>query len=344
MNPEANARAAAPADRKRSTGSLVKGWILISRVPFLSVGILPFVLGTLLAVRGPAAVGPAAVAGAVGVGAAAGAGVSWPVFWLGFAAVVLIMLATYHNGEYYDEKEDRRVAELGRHTRFSGGSQAVNLGLVPASHARIGALLASAGAIAIGVVLQRCYHTGPLTIPLGLVGLLAGFFYSAPPVRWVGRGMGELLIGICYGWLPVAVGFYLQRGAIPLLVSAVSLPIAFTIFNVIFMNEYPDRPADAEVGKRTLLVRIGPERGALVYVVATVLGWGTFIGSVALGYPRAALFWYLPIALLSLVLVAMMAQRRYQRPRALELLCGLTIVVNLGTTAAYILPLCCLRG
>jgi len=61
----------------------------------------------------------------------------------------------------------------------------------------------------IGLILQFYYKTGPWTIPLGVIGMITGFFYSTPPPRWVKRGIGELLIGFCYGWLPVAAAFYL---------------------------------------------------------------------------------------------------------------------------------------
>jgi 1,4-dihydroxy-2-naphthoate octaprenyltransferase len=55
------------------------------------------------------------------------------------------------------------------------------------------------------------------------------------------------------------------------------------------------------------------------------------------GVPARVLWFYLPILALSLILV-MLVMRGCWRDRAtLEKLCGANLVVNLGTTAAYIL-------
>lgn len=48
-------------------------------------------------------------------------------------------------------------------------------------------------------------------IPLGIIGILSGFFYSKMPVRWVTRGVGEVLIELCYGWLPITVSYYCKQ-------------------------------------------------------------------------------------------------------------------------------------
>ncbi|MCK7467412.1 MAG: prenyltransferase [Desulfosudis oleivorans] len=69
-------------------------------------------------------------------------------------------------------------------------------------------------AAAIGCILQFVYQTGPYTLLLGLLGAFSGFFYSTPPIRLVKRGIGEIFIGFCYGWLPVASAYYIQTGTI----------------------------------------------------------------------------------------------------------------------------------
>ncbi len=149
--------------------------------------------------------------------------------------------------------------------------------------------------------------------------------------------MGELWIAFCYGWLPVAVAYYLPIGRLDPRIHWISVPIAATIFNVILLNEYPDYVADQATGKRNLLVRLGLERGAYLFAAAHAIGWLGMVGSVAAGAPARTLLFYVPVFLISAGLVVAVLRGVYRHPRRLEVACGLNILVNLGTTLAYIL-------
>lgn len=295
---------------------IVKTWLQLSRPPFHLVGIFPFALGASLSwyMYGT---------------------FNWPIFIWSLTAIVLIMLTTYYGGEYHDIKEDRLSAEMERN-RFSGGSQVLLREGLPGSHAKIAGHVTVALACAIGLILQFYYKTGPWTIPLGVAGIISGFFYSRPPLRWVKRGIGEVLIGFCYGWLPVAVGFYLQTGTIDSIVHLVSWPIACAIFNVILINEFPDYPADLIEGKKNLVVRFGRDASAFIYIAMMVISWIGFSLSMVFGVPLVTAFFYLPIFALSLTLVIFMLKKDYLDRKRLERICALTIAVNLGTSLAYI--------
>jgi len=299
--------------------AIARAWIQLSRIPFHSVGVMPFLLGTVLAWKMDGVF-------------------SLPLFLLGVTAVILIMLSTYYTGEYCDIVEDKLSASLGRNA-FSGGSQVVVKGLLPYEHAKIASYAALGLTVATGLVIQLRYNTGALTIPLGVVGIVSGLFYSKMPIRWVAKGVGEVLIGLCYGWLPVAVAYYLQTGTIATIIHFISLPIACTIFNVILINEFPDHPADVIAKKSNLLVRLGKERGALLYIAMTVAGWVTFLLSVLQGLPGVALVYYAPVFAVSFILVIMMGRKSYLNRKMLQVMCGLTIATNLGTSLAYIVTI-----
>lgn len=301
----------------RSRAEIIKGWIQLSRPPFHLVGVLPFILGAALAWR------------TYGV-------FDWPVFIWSTIAVVLIMLSTYYSGEYHDLKGDKLSAEMERNI-FSGGTQVMVKDLLPYKQAKTASYITIALAGAIGLILQFYYKTGPWTIPLGVIGMIAGFFYSTPPLRWVKKGIGELLIGFCYGWLPVATAFYLQAGTIDNIVHWTSIPIACAIFNVILINEFPDYPADLIEGKRNLVVRVGKNTAAFLYIAMTVIAWIGFGLAMSQGLPAITLLFYLPVFIISLLLVVLMSKKNYLDKKRLELICGLTIVVNLGSSLAYIL-------
>jgi 1,4-dihydroxy-2-naphthoate octaprenyltransferase len=298
------------------TGKKLAAWLALSRLPFHSVGVLPFILGGVLAWRQEGAF-------------------RWDICWWGTLGVVLIMLATYYAGEYWDYAEDAISTRLGP-SRFAGGSRVLQRGLLPRHAALYASLISLALAIGVGLVLQVAYRTGPWTMPFGIVGILGGFFYSTRPVRWVRTGIGELWIAFCYGWLPVAVGYYLQTGKITPLVHWLAVPIGLTIFNVILLNEFPDHPADQAAGKTNLAVRLGRERASALYNLTSLGSWIAMLISLNRGVPTRALWFYLPILALSLILVVLVMRGRWQDRATLEKLCGANLVVNLGTTAAYI--------
>jgi 1,4-dihydroxy-2-naphthoate octaprenyltransferase len=294
-------------------------WLKLSRLPFHTVGILPFLLGTVLARQ-------------------AGAEVRLSVALLALAGVVLVMLSTYHSGEYYDRREDGISRKIHRNP-FAGGSRALHEQAISPAVALWTGRIALVLAAADGVILQFGLKTGPLTLVFGGIGLVCGFFYSTRPLRFVERGVGELMIGFCYGWLPIAVSFYIQAGYIHPLVHWMAVPVGLTIFNVILLNEFPDHPADVETGKKNLLVRTGKERGAKIYAWASILAVVFFFLSLAAGIGSRGLLLYVWIALLSIWLAVQVRRGMHEDPRLLERFCGLTIAVNLGTTFSYILSL-----
>jgi 1,4-dihydroxy-2-naphthoate octaprenyltransferase len=300
-------------------GGKLRAWLALSRPPFHAVGVLPFLLGGILAWRQEGLF-------------------RWDTFTWGTLGTVLIMLATYYAGEYWDYLEDSLAARWGA-TPFAGGSQVLQRGQLP-RHAALWASIASLLlACGVGVILQLAYHTGPWTIPLSLLGMTGGFFYSARPVRWVSRGVGEIWIAFCYGWLTVAAGYYLQTGTLTSLVHVLALPIGFTVFNVILLNEFLDYDADVAAGKANLVVRLGRDRASRLYGVTSLGSGVAMLRSLAYGVPPQAVWFYLPVLLTALIVVVLVLRGRWRSRATLEKLCGVNILVNLGTTAAYILAL-----
>lgn len=297
----------------------LQAWIQLSRVPFHSVGVLPFFLGTLLAWKTHGLF-------------------NFQIFAISTAAVILIMLCTYYTGEYSDIKEDRLSASLDRN-KFSGGSQAVIKDLVSFEHAKKASYVTCGLAVVAGLIIQFYFWTGPLTIPLGVVGMFSGLLYSGMPYRWVAKGVGEVAIGICYGWLPIATSFYLQTGEIAGIIHWMSLPVACTIFNVILINEFPDYAADIIVKKSNLVVRLGKEKASYLYIFMSSASIATFFLSVRHSLDHNTFILYIPVFLVSVFLIFAMGMKKYYNKRLLEIMCGLTIVNNLGIILVYIISI-----
>ncbi|MDD5465764.1 MAG: prenyltransferase [Candidatus Omnitrophica bacterium] len=302
----------------------LKHWLLLSRVPFLSVTVLPYILGALLA---------GYIAGKF----------SWPVFLLGLSGALLVQLAAHYGGEVYDIKEDRLSITLEKNF-FSGGSQVVVENIIAPKKVKILIGVVVFLALALGLILQFYFNTGKWTLLLGISGIICGFFYSKPPLRWVSRGIGEIFIAYAFGWLAVNAGFYIQAARFAILPTLVSLPIACAVVNIILINEYPDYPADIQSGKLNLLARIGKAKGAFLYAFLVGCSAVTFFLALASGFPAISGIFYFPVFVLALILAGRMLKGEYQDRQKLEKMCGLTIIVNLGTSLSCILGLLARRA
>ena len=287
-------------------------WWKLSRVPFLSVGILPLILGFILAWRwgykGP-----------------------FGLYVLSMAAVILIMWMTYYVGEWNDLEGDRINHDF---NRFSGGSRVLVRDLLPAWFPVLLGYGCLAGAILIGSYIYLRYQTDLRTLVLGGLGIFFGFFYSNRPFRWSYHGLGEILIGFCYGWLPIATGFFLFTGFFSPQILLLSIPVGLSIFNVILINEFPDREADRAIGKRNLVVRFGKERMGDLYIGLSVLTGFSFIKMMwGMGHPPYWLFLLSGIpSLLILWNLIHVWRENYHDHKELGLLSRNTLFVNLSIT------------
>lgn len=280
------------------------------RLPFTTVAVVPFAVGVYLAHAHGAMTSPLPAT-------------------LGAVAVLFICIGCYLLGEVYDQQEDLKTTRYGR-TRFSGGTLVVAGGALPERSVMALALFVFAAASAMGLTIF-VIHRNPLVLALGGFGIASAALYSMPPVRLVMRGVGELFIAFCYGWLTIVTGYLCASGTIPPYSQYYSIPIALSIFNVILINEFPDYEADRESGKFNILVRIGKKAGAVLYASVAVLTsaslpvlWFMFRN----GSP-AYLLATAPAAVLGMVLAVNVGVRgRWQSLETLEPACALTIVLN----------------
>ncbi len=287
-------------------------WWKLSRVPFLSVGILPLILGFVLAWR-------------LGYQGPPG------LYILSITAVILIMWMTYYLGEWNDLEGDRVNQNF---NRFSGGSRVLVKGVFPARYSLLLGYGCLAGAVLIGVTIYFQYQNDFRTLLLGGVGIFFGFFYSSKPFRWSYRGWGEILVGFCYGWLPIATGFFLFAGFFSRQIFLLSLPVGLSIFNVILINEFPDEEADRAIGKRNLVVRFGKERMGDVYIGLSILT-GLFFIKMLQGFgwtPHGFLALSGVVPLLILWNLIQVWRGDYRDLKKLERLCRNTLFVNLSVT------------
>jgi 1,4-dihydroxy-2-naphthoate octaprenyltransferase len=241
------------------------------------------------------------------------------------------MWMAYYLGEANDLEGDRHNQSF---NRFSGGSRVLVNGILPIWISLLLGYGCLVGAILIGFYIYFQYQTDHRTLLLGGIGIFSGFFYSSKPFRWSYRGVGEILIGFCYGWLPIATGFYLFTGFFSHQVFLLSIPVSLSIFNVILINEFPDEEADRAIGKKNLVVRFGKERMGDLYLGLSLLVGLSFV-KVLLVFGQTPLWLFIfsgiPLILILWNLIQIW-RGDHQDSKRLELLCRNTLFVNLLVT------------
>jgi 1,4-dihydroxy-2-naphthoate polyprenyltransferase len=215
------------------------------------------------------------------------------------AGMTLLFALVAHAGvnvlnDYYDALNGTDAINTGRIFPFTGGSRFIQNGvLTTTATARFGAMLFGVTMVA-GIWLTSVSAPGLLVI--GVTGLVIGWAYSAPPLRLNSRGFGELCVATGFALIVVGADF-VQRGAFSALPVVAAVPYALLVTNVLYINQFPDRKADAAAGKRHWVVRLAPEQARWGYLLIALVAHAWLIGAVVAGI----LPWPTLIALASLV-------------------------------------------
>ena len=198
------------------------------------------------------------------------------------AVVTLVFALCAHAGvnvlnDYYDALNGSDAANTERLYPYTGGSRFIQNGVLSLRATRWFGYTLMAAVIPAGLWLSLV--SAPALLGIGLAGLLIGWAYSAPPLQLMCRGLGELAIAA--GWWLVVVGSdFVQRGSFAPLPMIAAVSYALLVVNILYINQFPDRRADASAGKRTLVVRLGPRKARWGYVAIAVLAHAWLYGAI----------------------------------------------------------------
>lgn len=288
---------------------LSAGWLTLraTRLPFLSATFIPVSVGI-------------AIAAAQGY------------FDLAAALVTLVGAAAAHLGlnvanDVFDTRlgaDDQNVNP----TQYSGGSRVIQYGLV--SYRRMVAISVSMYAVAllVGLFLLATRYS-PALLVIGVLGIVLSVSYTAPPLKLVYRGLGEITTAIGFGPLMLVGAYVVQTlGVLTPEPFVASIPIALLVMLILYVNEIPDRPADARAGKRTLPVRLPQSIVISGYFVSALAAFAVIAVGVVLGVlPIPTLVALVPLPLVFRVRDGL--ERYYEQPYGLMSVMAVNIRVHL---------------
>jgi len=217
------------------------------------------------------------------------------LFALALPAIMLLQAGANMANDYFDHLSQNDWVNKNP-TPFSGGSRFIQKGVLSPKAMLLAALAVLAFGCALGVVILILTRSIFVLI-LGLAGVLGGFFYTAGPIRLGYRTVGEFVIFLLFGLLPVYGAYYLQTQRIDAVPFVPAILVGILIFLVILVNEFPDVAADAAVNKKTLIVVLGVPASAWIYRVALIASFVIAIAAAALYRPMfyAGLFYLLTL-------------------------------------------------
>jgi 1,4-dihydroxy-2-naphthoate octaprenyltransferase len=278
-----------------------------TRLPFLTATVVPIVLGILIAA-------------------------SHGAFDLVSAALTVVGGAFVHLGlnvanDVFDTAQGADDANV-TPTQFSGGSRVIQYGLVSFRQMATIATAFYLAAGAIGLVLMAFYGS-PALLVIGIAGFVISLGYTAPPLKFVYRGLGEIAVAIGFGPLMLLGAYVVQtRGTLAWEPVVASIPVALLIALILYVNEIPDRRGDAFAGKRTLPVRFSRDAVIGGYNAAAIGAYVALVTGVALGV--------LPIPTLLMLLTIPLARRvssglapNYDNPYGLMAVMGVNVKLHL---------------
>jgi 1,4-dihydroxy-2-naphthoate octaprenyltransferase len=227
-------------------------YFLASRPAFLSASVAPVLVGSAM-------------------GFAASGHFNPYLFVLAVLAIIFLHAGANITNDFFDHTS--RNDWLNQNpTPFSGGRRFIQTGVLSPAQTLTAALVALAAGSALGLVIVLLTRS-LFILALGLAGLLGGYFYTASPIRLGYRSIGELVIALLFGLLPVFGAYYLQALTINTLAIIPGLIVGILIFLVILINEFPDAAADTAANKKTLIVRCGIPAGIKVYRTALIASY-----------------------------------------------------------------------
>lgn len=148
-----------------------------------------------------------------------------------------------------------------------------------------------------------------------LIGLLCVVFCFLYTTHFSYIGMGDILVLVFFGIIPVCCTYYVQLHTCPLIVVIASLACGLVIDGLLIVNNYRDRDVDRCDGKKTLVVKIGATAAEWLYLA---IGIVSVLAGILFWVNGHVLAFVLPFIYLTLHIFTWLKLRRIHEGRQLN--------------------------
>ena len=178
------------------------------------------------------------------------------------AFACLMQIAANFINDLYDFLKGTDTAER------LGPERACQQGWISPAAMKAGIAAVTVTACALGLVLL--YYGSLWLIAVGVACVGFAFLYTLFLSYW---GLGDLLVLVFFGLVPVLGTYYVQAGGITSDAVVCSLACGFVIDLLLIINNYRDRNSDHKTGKRTLIALLGEKFGRYDYLGTGLVAW-----------------------------------------------------------------------
>ena len=220
----------------------LKAWLLAARPKTLTGAAVPVMIGVSLAY-------------------ADGLGYEYDVFqWPAAVLCLLFAFIMQIDANLVNDLFDYAKGTDDRETRL-GPERACAQGWVSVDAMKHAIALTTVLACAVGLPLVL--YGGMEMLMVGLACVVFCFLYTT---HLSYKGMGDVLVLVFFGLVPVTMTYYVQLHTFTTEVLMASLACGIVIDALLLVNNFRDRDTDKTAGKNTLVVRIGPEVTLMLYL------------------------------------------------------------------------------
>ena len=199
---------------------------------------------------------------------------NWMTFTLVFLGGSFLHLAANTYNDYFDWTSGTDQINNDYFLQLSGGSRAIELGLITEKQLfRLATtFLALAGLAGLIIMLDDKVEL----LYYGLAGAFSGYFYTGHPLRLVARkGIGEILIGLNYGPLMTMGAIFAMSGIHSWDAFLFGIPLGLLTTAILWINQFPDSKSDEIAGKHHLVVVLGLEKASWGYLILMLAAFGS---------------------------------------------------------------------
>jgi 1,4-dihydroxy-2-naphthoate octaprenyltransferase len=175
---------------------------------------------------------------------------------------ILIQVGTNLSNDYSDARRGADAEDRLGPVRVTAG------GLVPPKQVLMATYVTFGLAVLCGVYLVAT--AGIELLFVGIASIAAGVLYTGGPKPYGYEGLGEVFVFLFFGIVAVTGSTFAQAEAWPWEAFVLAVPVGLLAAAILVVNNVRDMDSDKRAGKRTLAVRLGRERGRLLYAAMVV--------------------------------------------------------------------------
>lgn len=218
---------------KKDTGWKV--WWMLLRPHTLSAAFIPVTIGTVLAMHEGS--------------------IKLSLFIAMLVASILIQAATNMFNEYFDYKRG-----LDNEASVGIGGAIVRNGIKAKTVLNLAFVFFFAATL-IGIYI--CFMTSWWIAAIGVICMLAGYFYTGGSIPIAYTPFGEIVAGFFMGNVIVLIAFYIQTQTITSKAFFISIPISILVAAILTANNIRDLDGDKENGRKTLAILLGRKKSII---------------------------------------------------------------------------------